>query len=460
MCASWSRVGLAHLSEEANLVLAVASLLGREFELATLERVADLPDDRLLEALDEARAARIIEEGPGASGRYSFSHGLVQEVLELNLTTSQRVQLHRRIAEALERVHRSRPDQHLAELAHHFFEALPGGDVAKAIAYSRRAAERAGAMLAYEQAAEHYGRALEALKRRETAEDAERCELTMALANAQARVGRGDAARESFLAAAGIARVAGLSDALVQAVLGFAAVAAGRVEFGKVDTGLVALLEEALDALGEQDSPLRARVMSRLAQALYWSESTERRVSLADRAVDMARRLDDTATLAYTVNARRTALWDTESIEDRLAAGKEIMDLAERAGAAELMLQGRLDRIVDLLELGEIAAADAEIEEHARVAKDLRDPIGLWHDAVWRAMRALLDGRFDEAERHADRALAIGAPIRGPNRRAVPLDADLLDPPRAGAPRRDPAGAVVPIPRRPSDWAHGNGGRI
>ena len=404
---------LDYLSEEANLVLAVASVIGREFDLATLERVADLPDDRLLGALDEARAARIIDEGPGASGRYSFSHGLVQEVLQLNLTTIQRLRLHRRIGEALELVHRSRPDQHLAVLAHHFYEALPGGDVAKAVAYSRRAAERAGAMLAYEQAAEHYGRALDALKRRESAEDAERCELTLALADAQARAGRGVAARDSFLAAAGIARVAGLSDELVQAVLGFAAVAAGRVEFGKVDNGLVALLEEALDALGEQDSLLRARVMSRLAQALYWSESTERRVSLADRAVDMARRLDDTATLAYTVNARRTALWDTESIEDRFAAGMEIVDLAERAGAAELMLQGRLDRIVDLLELGEIAAADAEIEEHGRLAKDLRDPVGLWHDALWRAMRALLDGRFDEAERHADRALAIGAPIRG-----------------------------------------------
>ncbi len=404
---------LQHLSAEANRVLAVASVIGRDFELATLERVADLADDPLLDALDEALDARVIAEVPGAAGRYSFSDGLVHEALQSELTATRRVRLHRRIAEALERLHRTRPEPHLAELAHHFFEGLPGGDVAKAVEYARRAAERATAMLAYEQAAVQYRRALDALQWLETVDDDERCELTLALGEAQARAGRAEAARESFRAAAGIARIAGTPDGLVRAALGFAAVAAGRVGFGSVDSILVGLLEEALGVLGEHDSPLRARVMGRLAQALYWSQSPARRVSLGDQAVDMARRLGDTATLAYTVNARRTALWDCESIEDRLAAGKEIVRLAERAGDAELMLQGRLDRIVDLLELGEIEAADAEIADHIRLAEEVRDPIHLWHDAVWKAMRALLDGRFAEAEQLADRAVAVGAPIRG-----------------------------------------------
>ena len=404
---------LEHLSGETKSVLAVASVIGRDFELATLERVADLPDDRLLGALDEALAAQVIAEMPGAAGRYSFSHGLVHEALHAEQTATRRVRLHRRIAEALERLHRARPEPHLAELAHHFLEGLPGGDVAKAVGYARRAAERASGMLAYEQAAVHYGRALEALQWLETVDDAERCELTLALGEAQARAGRAEAARESFRAAAGIARIAGTPEGLVQAALGFAGVAAGRVGFGKVDTVLVDLLEEALGVLGEHDSPHRARVMGRLAQALYWSESHARRVSLGDQAVEMARRLGDTATLAYTVNARRTALWDCESIDDRLAAGKEIVRLAERVADAELMLQGRLDRIVDLLELGEIEAADAEIAAHTRLAEELRDPVHLWHDALWKAMRALLDGHFEEAEQLADRAVAMGAPIRG-----------------------------------------------
>ena len=154
---------LEHLSVDANHVVAVASVIGREFELSALEQVADMPHHRLLEALDEARAARVIEVIPTSAGRYSFSHGLVQEAVESRAHHPRRIELHRRIAEALERLHAARPDAHVAELAYHFFEALPGGDVAKAIAYGQQAAERAGSMLAHEQAAEHYVRALQAL---------------------------------------------------------------------------------------------------------------------------------------------------------------------------------------------------------------------------------------------------------------------------------------------------------
>jgi tetratricopeptide (TPR) repeat protein len=403
---------VAHLSESANRILAVASVIGRDFELATLERAADLPNDELLEALDEARAARLVEEAPGG-GQFRFSHGLVQEAILAELTTTRRVKLHHRVAEALERLHRSRLDPHVAELARHYFEALPGGDAKKAVTYSQRAGERAGAMLAYEQAITHYGHALQALEQFEAAEDGQRCETMLALAVVQARAGRVTAACESFTSAASIARGTGLRDGLVQAALGYSSVAAGRVAFGKLDTVLVGLLEEALAVLGEHDSAPRARVMARLAQALYWSESAGRRTALGNQAVDMARRLNDTATLAYALNARRAALWDSAPIEQRVAASREIVTLAEAAGDAELMLQGRFDRIVDLLELGELDAADAEIEVHSRLAEEVRDPIGLWHDAIFKAMRALLDGRFAEAESLADRALAMGVSIRG-----------------------------------------------
>ena len=123
-------------------------------------------------------------------------------------------------------------------------------------------------MLAHEQAAEHYDRALQALRRLEPPDDAVRCELSIALGSAQARTGRVTAARESFMTAAGIARTAGTAEGVARASLGLATVTAGRVPFGMVDTVLVGLLEESLAALGDQDSPLRARLMARLAQAL------------------------------------------------------------------------------------------------------------------------------------------------------------------------------------------------
>src|SRR2546422_380894 len=67
----------------------VASVIGREFGLDQLKRlIDDLSDDRLLEVLEEALSARVIEELPRAPSRYQFTHALIQETLaeELSLT--------------------------------------------------------------------------------------------------------------------------------------------------------------------------------------------------------------------------------------------------------------------------------------------------------------------------------------------------------------------------------------
>ena len=51
----------------------------------------------------------------------------------------------------------------------------------------------------------------------------------------------------------------------------------------------------------------------------------------------------------------------------------------------------------------------SQIEAFAAGAERLRQPLYLWNAAVWRAMQALLGGRLDDAERLAGEALAVGA---------------------------------------------------
>ena len=84
---------LERLSEQCNSVLTVASVIGREFDIDSLQRASDLGTEPLLAALDEAVAARVIEEvwGPG---RYEFAHALIHETLYEELTTTRRVHLH------------------------------------------------------------------------------------------------------------------------------------------------------------------------------------------------------------------------------------------------------------------------------------------------------------------------------------------------------------------------------
>ncbi|MCH8921178.1 MAG: protein kinase, partial [Chloroflexi bacterium] len=260
---------LNHLSKECNGVLTIASVIGREFGLDTLERVSDVSGDRLLEALEEAVAARVVTEVPRAVGRYSFTHALIRETLYEELTTTRRVRLHRQIGEVLETLYGDNPEPHLAELAYHFFEAAQGGNVNKAIDYAVRAAERALSLTAYEEAAGHYETALQALEVKDRPDEAQRCELLLALGEAQARAGDTPRARESFQAAADIARKLGAAEHLARAALGFG----GKfivVEMGRVDESLIAMLQESRDALGEEDSALRVRVLARWANELYF----------------------------------------------------------------------------------------------------------------------------------------------------------------------------------------------
>jgi tetratricopeptide (TPR) repeat protein len=397
---------LAPLSAHCRETLAIASVIGRDFELRVLQDVAGGSGERLLEALDEARAARVI--GMPATGRYRFAHVLISDTLADGLPASRRVQLHRRVGEALERAFAGRLEPHLAELAHHFLEAAAAGDVEPGLRYATAAAEQAGARLAHEEAARMYKRALSALDVAPV-DGARRCDLLLALGEAHHRAGDHGYARAAFRQAADAARELGSSERLARATLGYGG---PRGSFAVVDVELVGLLEEALTALGARDDALRARLLARLAMELYFSGRGERRATLVDEAVAIARRLGEPATLAYALNARYAALWGPENVEERLTIADEVVELARRAGDHRLVREGRGRRIVALFELGDVAVAHAEIEQHARAAQELRQPFGRWQAAVWRAAEALLAGRFAEGESRAREAFEVGRRVR------------------------------------------------
>jgi hypothetical protein len=65
-----------------------------------------------------------------------------------------------------------------------------------------------------------------------------------------------------------------------------------------VDADRVENLEAAIDAVGEDDTPLRARLLATLGLELTWQPDHRRRVALSDEALRIARSLDDPETLA------------------------------------------------------------------------------------------------------------------------------------------------------------------
>ena len=143
---------LVKLSEETNLMLSIASVIGNDFETGLLGRVSGTVAEEIIEWMEEAgRAGIVIDCAIGAS-RFRFSHALVREALYKDLSANRRIKLHGEIGAAIEDLHNDDLRPHLAALAHHFWAA---GNRRKAVDYAIAAADAAEAVFAYEDALAH-----------------------------------------------------------------------------------------------------------------------------------------------------------------------------------------------------------------------------------------------------------------------------------------------------------------
>jgi eukaryotic-like serine/threonine-protein kinase len=405
---------LAHLSPECRRVLVLASVLGREFALSPLAQMSALSEDDVLDELDGAMAARVVSDVSAGSGRLRFAHVLIRDTLYDGLTHARRIKLHRLAMEALETLYGERAGVHLSELAHH---AIAGSDLERGVRYARRAGDHALALLAYEESARQYRAALEALDVVSPSDETARCELLLSIGEAEARSGDGVTAKRTFVEAADVARRVGLARELARAAMGYG----GRIVWARAgpDDRLVPLLEEALAALGDEDDKLRSTLLARLAGALRDERTRERRDQVSRDAVELARRTNDPEVLAYALDGRASAIHGPDRLDECLGLGTELRELAARIGDRERVVAGHMIRIMMLLTLGDVRAAEADLAASTRIAEDLRQPAQLWQAYSTQALVALAAGRFSEAEPLMEHSLALGE--RAQRGEAIPV---------------------------------------
>lgn len=128
---------LARLPGKIVDLLAVASVVGRRFPIATVAAIAGVPAETALPLLDSAVRAAVLEHDE--PGRLRFSHDLFRDVLYDGLSAARRSALHLTVAELLER-HTA-----AAEIAYHRSVAWPLGDRDRAVTALTGAAARARA---------------------------------------------------------------------------------------------------------------------------------------------------------------------------------------------------------------------------------------------------------------------------------------------------------------------------
>ena len=151
---------LERVSEATRRMLTVASVVGRAFSFDLLAKVAELGDDAVLDALDEAEGAHLLAPSSGREVTYTFSHEQIRQTLLGTLSLPRRQRAHLRVAQALESVYARTVAEHTPELAYHFHRAGTVAAPETALYWIEAAGDAAMKALASQEAEARYRNAL------------------------------------------------------------------------------------------------------------------------------------------------------------------------------------------------------------------------------------------------------------------------------------------------------------
>jgi DNA-binding CsgD family transcriptional regulator len=403
------------------LHLSIASVIGREFALPLLVQVSDASVEPVMKSLDEAERAGLIERISPDPDSYRFAHALIQDSLYEEIPGADRLQIHRRVGEAIEASAIGNHEPLFASLARHFGHAASIGSAEHAVSYALKAAEIARNAYAWETEIEHFHQALRAADWLDEPDPVRRCEILLELGDAQNHAGKGreaavlsgvaPEASQTFLQAISIARSIPDPAYRARAVLGFTGPDLGLPQAGQEGLNLI---DDALSVLPETDSEVRARLLARSAAdtARLWgigalnvdASALDEIQQRSNDAVAMARRLDRRKLLAYTLEARYQTrdglgLFDPDDQDT-----EEMLQLAMTTGDAEIDEWAQTQRLASALQRGQMAVADRALGQMEEIRTRRQTPRFDFTLIQFRAGQALRQGRLSDAEILLDKA--------------------------------------------------------
>ena len=395
---------LNRLSPPAARYLSIAACIGRNFDLHLLVQLeADKTEDELLEALEEALNEHLIEVVP-ETHQFRFGHALIRETLYDEMLGLRRSRLHLRIGDMIEEQHGADDSAIWPQLAYHFSEAGPGAAAAKALAYAKLAAAHAEQLLAFEESARLYQLVLQLLQRHFPAELGQRCDVLLALAEAQTWAGGPETAQALNQQAADLARQCGMTAQFAKAAIGFST---SSMTAGMSGNAAVAMLLEAI-ALHQGDDAVRVELMSRLCVAYVYCDRVDEAMEAHRRAVTLARQIGDMRSLFAALASIATAGYWPELLQQRIAAANEAWAIADDLDLPERIVNLLPFYLCDLLRAGDMAGLRRILQQGMRLTERRR--AYYWVSICWQfeVLVAIGEGRFDDAETSAVHALEYG----------------------------------------------------
>jgi tetratricopeptide (TPR) repeat protein len=404
---------LERVSEACRKVLTAAAVSGRVFGFELLVRVGGTDEEELLDALDEASAASLVEDiSTGREARYRFAHELYRQTLLSFLSFPRRQRLHLRIAEALEELSGGQ-SRYASEIAHHYYQAGAAAGFERTLAFLNLAGDRALETLAFEDALRQFDLALEV-----AAEDAP--DAVFGIQGRRALALRGAARFEDALTALAAALDGGQPEG--QDALRFqrAQLLVDLYRGADALPDIEALLERAKTAA---DAPLELQAQLLLSEA-YYRISLDRPGTAADarkaseRAIELAREVDDQRALAFALlsSTHFADYWEDyrpqamQNLEEARAIGRQLDDEDIQIDAATMSLR------VNVLTPVAWEVAAEEVRERL---EERRDPIRLNQHLFWMMPTTRALGHFERSVEVCNEALELTdrlgiAPIQYP----------------------------------------------
>jgi tetratricopeptide (TPR) repeat protein len=411
------RARLEGVHEQTRNLIEFASVFGREFGTALLARVANLAPSVARERLEESGRAGLVVEIPGE--RWTFSHILIREVLYASIPAGLRARLHATLALSLEASSDHGPSD-LAAVAHHRLLGAAESGVRQAVESVLTLSQRALSMFAFEDAVTVLESALRLLEA-EPDEIELRARALVVLGEARIRAGDHARGKQACKSAAELAVSLADAEGLARAALAYGA----EISAAEVDGVLVRLLEDALERIETSDLRLRARLMARLAAARQPAPDTSQPMALAREAIALARGIGDDDTLRTVLHFALAALVDYAEPDELVPLCQQSIALAIAARDKTHLLRAQGRMVFASLELGDVIRADVAIAAYESLARELPRHLYFSDALMMRAMRALMHGRFADADALVARARELRDPTANPFTRASILMHDV-----------------------------------
>lgn len=391
---------LDRLSSPCNEVLAVASVIGREFDARVLAAAMDLGLKTCLRELDTAAEAGIVARYGRTPTAHRFRHAVIRETLLEEQSTLDRLQLHRRIAAALREIYTNREDEVLSELAHHYCEASALGEPEVAVDYALLAAEHSTRMLAFEDAIRLYDEAQHVLSVNGLEADSRLARICREQGRLYEALGRFGEALRCHTEGIGIARAQSQPDLFAEMTTAMVFIVSDTAP-----THALPLLEEALRLLPD-DAEQRALVKAHLAFASRCGGDLSRVAGLGAEAIELARAADDPATLSRVLQLTVMGLRGfPEALEQRLEYGREMSAAQVGRQPSQDGLHSFFYHLLSCVEAGLMDEFEGLYRRYANEVSMSRMPHHEYYVMNLDIMLRLLRGEWQGLEERIEKAL-------------------------------------------------------